>query len=516
MLLVSFRNVIIRLRVRFTSYQYMNKIFQTGSVKELWKMSFPMMITFLSLSAMLFVDRIFLSWHSSESLMAAVTSGTLSWAFICFVTTLTSMSEVFVSQFNGANELKKIGNPVWQMLWLCLFSFAFFIPSALLLTPLIFPAQIAPLENAYFAFFMYTGPLFCIGTAVTGFFIGRGFPRIIQWMAIIGNLVNIILDPIFIFGIKGFFPAFGMMGAAYATLLGTLVQAGVLFLIFLKKKYHEDFGTRSWKFDRKIFLSCLRVGLPPALFIFIELVGWTFFYIMMKGISKQHIFIAGICQSILILFFFVGWGLEKGCIALAGNFIGQKKPETVNKVLFSAVKILGGFAALLAIILVIYPEPLIDWFFQSPLAVTEAGEVSIDGVDIAQSKTLIKSALILMFFYIILENLRWIVNGVLTAAGDTFFLLLAGTFSLWFFCLIPIYFFVYIPKSTIAHAYGIQIVYAGLSASIIYARYFSGKWKTKTLVREDKEKQTQSELNMLMNAAKETILNEQEDPTIKE
>ncbi|MCH9620749.1 MAG: hypothetical protein S4CHLAM20_01500 [Chlamydiia bacterium] len=464
----------------------MSKIFNTGSMKELWLVSYPMMVNFLSLSAMLFIDRIFLSWYSEKAMSASVTSGTLSWAFICGVMTLAAMSEVFVAQYNGAKKFKEIGKPVWQMIWLCLFSFALFIPIALFVSPYVFPADTQPLENSYFQFFMYTGPFFCINSAIAGFFIGRGYPKLIQWMAVISNVINIILDPILIFGIGGLIPSFGMMGAAYATLTGTLVQAGVVFYVFWKKKYDKEFGTRDYRFDKKVFKACLKIGAPPAVFIMIELIGWTMFYVMMRGISDQHIFVAGICQSILILFFFVGWGLEKGCVALGGNFIGQKRPELLKRVLKSSMGILAIFGALLAVFFLVFSEPLVEWFFHSPLAASEnTSGITMSPEVMTETKLLIQTSLYLIFFYLLLESIRMALNGLLTAAGDTMFLLIAGTVSLWLFYFVPTYFIVYLPKGSILTAYVIQIIYAVLAALIVYARFAKGTWKKKTLIEEE-------------------------------
>ena len=447
----------------------MNKMFNNGSLRELWKISYPMMINYLSFCSMLFVDRIFLSLHSKESLTASVTSGTLSWAFITAIATLAAMSEVFVSQFNGAGRTKELGRPVWQMLWLCLFSFLFFIPVALLLAPIFFPIQTLPLEHAYFSFFMFTGPFFCFNSALAGFFIGRGYSKVIQWMAVVSNLINVILDPIFIFGIDGFFPAFGMMGAAYATLIGSLTQGIVVLLYFLNKKHHQSFATRKYQFDRVLFLSCVRIGIPPAVFVSLELFGWTIFYMMMKGISETHIFVAGILQSILILLFFVGWGIEKGCVALAGNFIGQKRNYLVNNVFISSLKLQGLFSILLATGLYFFNDIIINWFLN---------DHSLSLESIAEAKVMVKSSLFFLFFIIVLENIRFALNGILTAAGDTLFLLFAGTSSLWLFCFIPTYFFIYLPKASIIYAYAIQAFYACASLLILYVRFAQGKWKT--------------------------------------
>ncbi len=456
----------------------MNTMFNKGSLGELWKISYPMMINFLSLCAMLFVDRIFLSFYSKECLTASVTSGTLSWAFITAILTLAAMSEVFVSQFNGAGKNKELGRPVWQMLWLCLFSFGFFIPVGLILAPIIFPIATLPLEHSYFSFFMFTGPFFCFNSALAGFFIGRGHPKIIQWMAVVGNLVNVVLAPIFIFGIAGVFPSLGIMGAAYATFIGSVVQCFVVFLYFINKKHDAMFNTRNYQFDKKLFLSCLKIGIPPAVFVSLELVGWTIFYLMMKGISETHIFVAGVLQSILILFLFVGWGIEKGCVALTGNFIGQKKNYLVNNVFLSSLKLLSIFSILLATLLFAFCDPIIHWFFN---------DHSLSLESIAETKTTIKTSLFFLFFIIVIENIRYALNGILTAAGDTLFLLLAGTASLWIFCFIPTYFFIYLPKSSVIYAYAIQVFYASAALLIVYLRFAQGKWKNLSITTSEPE-----------------------------
>lgn len=55
----------------------------------------------------------------------------------------------------------------------------------------------------------------------------------------------------------------------------------------------------------------MRVGIPPALFVLFELLGWATFYMMMERISTKHILVASVTQSILLLFLFFGLGLEK-------------------------------------------------------------------------------------------------------------------------------------------------------------------------------------------------------------
>ena len=266
---------------------------KTGSVRELWRVSYPMMVSFFSMMLMLFIDRLFLSFYSTEALNASAQAGTLAWGFILAWMTLASMSEVFVAQYNGAKHLSRIGSAVWQMLYLVLISFLFFFPLAYFVTPLFY--ERGGYAFNFFSLLMYFGPLFTLVPALAGFFIGRGDTRIIQWMAILANIVNCILDPILIFTFD-----LGVKGAAIATGLGTLVEALFLLYLFLKPSHRTMFGTLSLAFNPSLFLQTIKIGLPPALFVSMELLGWAAFYHLMATISPTHIFVSTVCQTVLL------------------------------------------------------------------------------------------------------------------------------------------------------------------------------------------------------------------------
>src|SRR5271163_4406056 len=102
-----------------------------GSIRELWTISLPLMVSTLAMLFMIFTDRIFLAHYSIGALNASVNAGTLAWAFMAGLGMVTAMSEVFVAQYNGAKLPKRIGSPVWQMIWFSLFSVSLCIPLAL-------------------------------------------------------------------------------------------------------------------------------------------------------------------------------------------------------------------------------------------------------------------------------------------------------------------------------------------------------------------------------------------------
>ena len=412
---------------------------------------------------MIFTDRIFLAHYSLEALNASVTAGTLAWAIMGGFGMITAMSEVFVAQYNGAKYYDKLGTPVWQMIWFTLFSLLLFIPLGVWGSPLLFDNG---LEEVYFRWLMFFGPSYALLTSFAGFFIGRGKTAVMIWLAVIANVVNIGLDWVLIFGIEGFIPEFGIKGAAIATCTGYFLEAGCLAVLFFRKENRDNFGTGNWKLNWQEMGKCLRVGIPQGIFCCLEIVGWWIFFWMMTSLSTKHITISSICQSFTILFSFFYDGLSRGSAAVAGNLIGSKKYELIGKVLKSGTYLLLFFSLAISPFLVIDSQDTVQLLFFEHFDSIQASEL--------QS---LKVCMIFAFIYMFFEGFRWILSGILVAAGDTLFLLIGGSLSIWIFLLLPLYLIVVRHSLSIELAWLITAIYSALLLSFYWVRFKRGAWK---------------------------------------
>ncbi|MCP5505246.1 MAG: MATE family efflux transporter, partial [Chlamydiales bacterium] len=169
-----------------------------GSLRQLWKVSSGLMVSFLSMVAMMFVDRLFLSYYSTDALSAATSSGTLFWAGNFLWVTLAAMAEVFVAQYNGSKQYQKLGEPVWQMIWLSGISLIFFVSLGSFGSQFFLESGFMnQSEIEYFRWNNYFAPFLTLLTALSAFYIGQGKTGIIKWLGVIGNGVNVLLDPLF-------------------------------------------------------------------------------------------------------------------------------------------------------------------------------------------------------------------------------------------------------------------------------------------------------------------------------
>ena len=100
-----------------------------GSIRQLWMVALPLIMSSLSSMAMLFVDRLVLARLTLEAHNAAVEATNLGWAFLIGWSSLASVTQIFVAQNNGAGQRQLLGHPVWQMIWLGVFSVFIFFKS---------------------------------------------------------------------------------------------------------------------------------------------------------------------------------------------------------------------------------------------------------------------------------------------------------------------------------------------------------------------------------------------------
>lgn len=448
--------------------------YREGSLRELWTISLPLMLTSLSALAMLFVDRLLLAHYSTAAHNAAVNATTLGWAVLYGWVVLANIAEVFVAQYNGANLAKKLGEPVWQMIWLSLGSFAFFIPFGIWGGGWIYGTGPAfALEREYFQLMMFFGPAFPIYAALCGFFIGQGKTKLITILAVVANLLNASLDLVLIFGIEGVFPSLGIKGAAIATSSCTVMESIALFFIFLNKENRQNHQTGDWKIKWDAFWECVKVGFPGAVFVTVEVFGFAAFYAMMTMLGDRYITIVGICQSILILFYFFSEGINKGASTIAGNLIGAKKEWLISKVILAGLRLHLIFFVIMLSCFMFGTELIVAQFL--PAASPEFIQ------DIHES---LFTCLVMIVVYMFFEGIRFLLAGVLTAAGDTMFLLVAGSLSVWVLMVLPVYVIVVQGNSTVEVANAICVFYSVVASLLYLWRFYRGSWKKLSIGKE--------------------------------
>lgn len=211
---------------------------------------------------------------------------------------------------------------------------------------------------------------------INGIFRGAGNAAIAMRSLWIASLINIILDPIFIFGI-GSWEGWGLKGAAIATVIGrgtgVIYQCYYLFrgkgLIKVKKSHFIP--------DWPIIRSLISIAWP-ATFQFIIASGSWILLTRLVAVTGGADASAGYQVAIRNLIFFIlpAWGLSNAAATLVGQNLGANQPERAEKSVLLTAKYNAWFMSAVMLLFLFFAGPIIR-IFTNEAAVIQTGKLAL-------------------------------------------------------------------------------------------------------------------------------------------
>ena len=150
----------------------------------------------------------------------------------------------------------------------------------------------------------------------------------------VGAVINIILDPIFIFGYLGF-PAMGVAGAAVATVCGQ-ISGLIIYLIYYQKKKASiplKIQFRGLKFDRSIIKQLYAVGIPSTIMIALPSILISSLNSLLVKFSALHVSVLGIYYKLQTFIYLPSGGIVQGMRPIVGFNYGAGEIKRVKKTL---------------------------------------------------------------------------------------------------------------------------------------------------------------------------------------
>ncbi len=153
----------------------------------------------------------------------------------------------------------------------------------------------------------------------------------------LGAIINIIMDPIMIFGLFGF-PKLGVAGAAYATIIGQSIAASLALYFNIKKNHDIRFSWKILKLKADTVKRIYFVGVPSILMIAIGSVMTYLLNIILNTFSSTAVAVFGAYFKLQSFFFMPVFGLNNGVIpVLAYNYGARNKDRITEALRFSIV-----------------------------------------------------------------------------------------------------------------------------------------------------------------------------------
>lgn len=179
----------------------------------------------------------------------------------------------------------------------------------------------------------------------------------------VGAVINIILDPIFIFGYLGC-PAMGVAGAAVATVCGQ-ISGLVIYLIYYQKEKDSiplKLQLNGLKLDRSIIKQLYTVGIPSTIMIALPSILISSLNSLLVHFSPLHVSVLGIYNKLQSFIYLPSGGIVQGMRPIIGFNYGAGEMKRVKKTLDVSLLFTAFLMLLGTILLLIVPEQLLLMF----------------------------------------------------------------------------------------------------------------------------------------------------------
>lgn len=207
------------------------------------------------------------------------------------------------------------------------------------------------------------------------FFEGIGNTKIAMIITIFINLVNIALNYILIYGKLGF-PALGLNGSGYASLISRLIMPVIFVLVILRKPEFRLYFVDAIHagFDKLKIRRIASIGLPIGLQMVIEILAFSLGAIMLGWISKESLAGHQVAISMVSMTYMISFGLASGTTIRVSHAFGEHDRNELKQAIFASLHIVIAFMSLMGVSFVLLRNQL-PLFFTSDPAVVEVAAV---------------------------------------------------------------------------------------------------------------------------------------------
>ena len=305
------------------------------------------------------------------------------------------------------------------------------------------PETVAVAGKAYTQILFGTNGVILLVFLINGIFRGAGDPMLALKVLALANGLNLILDPILIYG-WGPVPALGVTGAAVATFIGR--GTGVLYQTYLlfSGKTRVSFSLRKLEIAWKLAGQYLRLSAPVMLQMLISTASWMVIFAFVGGFGEDAAAGYTIAFRLHIFALLPAWGMSNAAATLVGQNLGAKQPDQAERSVWviSGVNVI--FLGLVSVVMLLFDESLVRLFSPEPGVI------------------MVGASLLRYFSYTyIVFALSIVVSQSFNGAGDTWTPTWINFFCVWVFQL-PLAYVLTYPLG-----WGLDGVFASISMGFV-------------------------------------------------
>ncbi len=348
----------------------------TSLGKAIFILSVPMILEMAMESVFAVVDIFFVSRLGADAVATVgITESVLTIVYAIGIG-LSTATTALVARRVGEKKAGKAGNAAFQAILVGLFfSVLLAIPGFLFAKEfLLLMGASESMANEGYAY-----PMIMFGSNVVimllfiinAVFRSSGDAAVsmrVLWMA---NIINLILDPILIFGL-GPFPELGIKGAAIATSIGRGTAVCYQFYLLFKGNGRIHLDIKNLSIRLHVMLKLLKLSVGGIFQYLIATSSWIFLVRLVSELGADVLAGYTIAIRIIVFALLPAWGLSNAAATLVGQNLGAKKPHRAEQSVWITGIVNLIMMGVIGTIILIIPDTLVGLFINDP-AVLQSG-----------------------------------------------------------------------------------------------------------------------------------------------
>ena len=350
--------------------------------RALWSIALPVMAGMAIQTMYSIVDMLFIGQLGGDSITAVAFNMPLYFFVMGITFGVGTGVTSSISRAIGAKDKNKANNAAEHGLLLALFlglsltAFGLLIGKKVL-SGLGTPDEMLDESWSYLKVTCYGMTFIVFAIVFRSILAGEGDMKFPVMVAVIGTILNLILDPIFIFNLDkygGFGLGMGVEGAALASVVSqTIVFTIFVYMLFWKDHAYISFDLRNFNFSTNLMKEILWVGIPSSISMIIMSFGQGVFnYILIDGYGPDAVAAYTISGRLDMLLFLPIMGIATGLVTTVGMFTGAKRIDKVKAIIIYGISRAFVIVAIASAI-VFAAAPYIMGLFTDDKAIEEIG-----------------------------------------------------------------------------------------------------------------------------------------------
>ena len=337
--------------------------------KAVLKNAIPAMVAMLMVLIYNLADTFFISQTRSDILVAAVSLATPVFLIFMAVGTVFGIGGTSViSRAFGAGRGEYAKKVCAFCMWSCVaagivMSAGFLIFMEQILTLIGASADTWEPAKTYLTIVALGGPFVLISNCYSNILRAEGQPNKAMAGQVLGNLLNVLLDPIMILTFH-----WGIAGAAMATVIGNVVGTGYYILYYLRGQSSLSIHIRDFAVKNQICTNVLSIGIPASLGSLLMSVSQIVVNARMAGYGDMAVAGMGVAMKVTMITGMVCIGFGQGVQPLLGYCVGARLWERFKKIMRFSIFFSLGLSAAMTGLCYLLRDSIIQVFLTDPSA----------------------------------------------------------------------------------------------------------------------------------------------------